>query len=260
MPLSSFLAPSALAKPGVCTSSTRPASPYEGQVIYETDTDKLLFWNGSTWIENPSANIVDAKGDLIAGTAADTVARLAVGANGKVLEAASGETTGLKWGGTLGLEFVSSGTFNDVGSFDVTGFSSTYDFYDLFFQAKAHSTAAEITAQLRSGATARTTNYYGASYSNSYLGTAGSYSTRNNGSNISITQVVNSVSSVTRISIHGIDNTEFVMNLQTYDTNVSAAVFGGYSNYAATNSFDTIRFSGTNNITGYWNLMGVRKA
>jgi len=36
-------------KPGVCTSSTRPASPYEGQVIYETDTDKLLIWNGSAW-------------------------------------------------------------------------------------------------------------------------------------------------------------------------------------------------------------------
>jgi hypothetical protein len=34
----------------VCTSSTRPASPYEGQVIYETDTDKTLVWNGSAWV------------------------------------------------------------------------------------------------------------------------------------------------------------------------------------------------------------------
>ena len=49
MPISSFLAPSAIAKPGVCTSSTRPASPYEGQFIYETDTDKTLVWNGSAW-------------------------------------------------------------------------------------------------------------------------------------------------------------------------------------------------------------------
>lgn len=49
MPISSFLAPSAIAKPGVCTSSTRPASPYEGQVIYETDTDKILAWTGSAW-------------------------------------------------------------------------------------------------------------------------------------------------------------------------------------------------------------------
>lgn len=49
MPISSFSAPSAIAKPGVCTSSTRPASPYEGQVIYETDTDLLRFWDGSAW-------------------------------------------------------------------------------------------------------------------------------------------------------------------------------------------------------------------
>ena len=43
------------------------------------------------------ATIVDAKGDIIAATAADTVARLAAGANNTILMAASGETTGLKW-------------------------------------------------------------------------------------------------------------------------------------------------------------------
>jgi hypothetical protein len=41
--------------------------------------------------------IVDAKGDLIAATAADTPARLAVGANDTVLTADSAEATGLKW-------------------------------------------------------------------------------------------------------------------------------------------------------------------
>ena len=44
--------------------------------------------------------IVDAKGDLIAGTAADTVARLAVGADGTILVADSTESTGLKWSST----------------------------------------------------------------------------------------------------------------------------------------------------------------
>ena len=39
-------------RPGVCTSSTRPTAPYEGQTIYETDTDKTLFWNGSAWYPN----------------------------------------------------------------------------------------------------------------------------------------------------------------------------------------------------------------
>lgn len=33
----------------ICTSSTRPASPFEGQTIYETDTKKKLTYNGTTW-------------------------------------------------------------------------------------------------------------------------------------------------------------------------------------------------------------------
>jgi hypothetical protein len=36
-------------KPGVCTSTTRPASPFEGQMIYETDTDMVAIWNGTAW-------------------------------------------------------------------------------------------------------------------------------------------------------------------------------------------------------------------
>jgi len=44
--------------------------------------------------------VVDAKGDLIAGTAADTVNRLAVGNNGETLVADSSTSTGLRWQGT----------------------------------------------------------------------------------------------------------------------------------------------------------------
>ncbi|HET7486830.1 MAG TPA: hypothetical protein VFJ85_02810 [Acidimicrobiales bacterium] len=32
-----------------CTSGTRPASPVQGMVIYETDTDKVWAYNGTTW-------------------------------------------------------------------------------------------------------------------------------------------------------------------------------------------------------------------
>ena len=52
MPLSTVLGAQSLVKPGVCTTATRPASPYEGQMIYETDTDKVLVWNGSAWYPN----------------------------------------------------------------------------------------------------------------------------------------------------------------------------------------------------------------
>jgi len=44
-----------------------------------------------------AASTVDAKGDLLAGTAADTVGRLAVGANTYILTADSTTGTGLKW-------------------------------------------------------------------------------------------------------------------------------------------------------------------
>ena len=37
-------------RPGVCTSTTRPTAPYEGQMIYETDTNLLLVYNGSAWV------------------------------------------------------------------------------------------------------------------------------------------------------------------------------------------------------------------
>ncbi len=33
----------------ICTSSTRPSAPFEGQTIYETDTKKTLTYNGSGW-------------------------------------------------------------------------------------------------------------------------------------------------------------------------------------------------------------------
>jgi len=33
----------------ICTSTTRPASPFEGQTIYETDTDLEQRWTGSAW-------------------------------------------------------------------------------------------------------------------------------------------------------------------------------------------------------------------
>jgi len=73
--------------------------------------------------------IVDAKGDLIAGTAADAVARLAVGAANTFPMADAGETTGLKWaaaqyaacGGRLTLT-----TATPVTTADVTGATTVY--------------------------------------------------------------------------------------------------------------------------------------
>ena len=48
-------------------------------------------------ITNTVATAIDAKGDLIVGTGADTFSRLAVGTNTYILTADSAEATGLKW-------------------------------------------------------------------------------------------------------------------------------------------------------------------
>ena len=66
---------------------------------------------------NPT--IVDAKGDIIAATAADTVARLAVGANGTVLTAASGQATGLQWATPA------SGSMTLLSTTSISGTSTT---------------------------------------------------------------------------------------------------------------------------------------
>lgn len=42
---------SSLIKPGVIdNTAARPASPYEGQVVFQKDTDQLLIYTGSAWV------------------------------------------------------------------------------------------------------------------------------------------------------------------------------------------------------------------
>ena len=78
-----------------------------GEFAVETDTDYYKIGDGSTawtslgYSSLPSTaisnTVVDAKGDIIAATADNTVAKLTVGSNGQVLTAASGQSTGLQW-------------------------------------------------------------------------------------------------------------------------------------------------------------------
>ena len=74
-------------------------------------TDDVLAWDGTLW--TPAAltaadtgaipeSLIDAKGDVIVGTANDTAARLGVGADGQVLTADSTETSGVKWAAPAG--------------------------------------------------------------------------------------------------------------------------------------------------------------
>jgi hypothetical protein len=69
-----------------------------GQVLSKNSNTDMDF----VWVTSDDANaiqntIVDAKGDLITATAADTPARLAVGSNGETLVADSSTSTGLRY-------------------------------------------------------------------------------------------------------------------------------------------------------------------
>ena len=67
-----------------------------------TAIDTTVFTNAGAAI---AKSTVDAKGDLIAGTADNTVSRLAVGTNGYTLVADSSEVTGLKWAAPASTAF-----------------------------------------------------------------------------------------------------------------------------------------------------------
>lgn len=135
----------------VATSMADLLGGTTGQVLSKTTNADMDF----TWVTTDDANaiqnsIVDAKGDLIAATAADTPARLAVGTNGHVLTADSTAATGIKWaapaaGGKL-LQVVNattstqitttSATFVDGGlTATITPTSATSKILVLFTQA-----------------------------------------------------------------------------------------------------------------------------
>ncbi len=88
-----------------------------GQVLAKASNTDLDY----TWVAQDDSNaiqnaIVDAKGDLISATAADTPARLAVGTNGQVLSANSATATGLEW-----TTISTSPTFVGASVYSTTG-------------------------------------------------------------------------------------------------------------------------------------------
>jgi len=128
-------------------------APAEGQFAFTKDNNSLWYYDGAAWvasgatgdiegvtagvgisgggtsgtvtITNSMATAIDAKGDLVPGTGADTFARLAVGANDTVLTADSSTATGLKWATPSGGSFTTA--TNNVSSQQATTSTSYTD-------------------------------------------------------------------------------------------------------------------------------------
>lgn len=108
---------------------------------------------GVSWADLSTSLIpfteVDAKGDLLAGDAADSVARLAAGVAGQILVPNTAEATGLKWvdGGMVKLYDSTLGAA--TASFDITAIAADYEFLKLALYLRGDTAAASTTALLR---------------------------------------------------------------------------------------------------------------
>ena len=133
-------------RPGVCTSSTRPTAPYEGQTIYETDTDLTYVWGGSAWQQVSGGTAVGNSGlvYITSVTGGSGVSSIAVSncfsatydnyvvninnmtqtaSNGNYLRFALNNITGNYWYGNGYYQTAGSGT---LYGFHNTGSASNY--------------------------------------------------------------------------------------------------------------------------------------
>ena len=123
-----------------------------GQVLAKASNTDMDF----TWVAQDDSNaiqnaIVDAKGDLIAATAADTPARLAVGTNGQVLTADSTAATGLAWATAASgsMTSIASGSLSGA-SLNLTSISSSYKSLYLILDSYSLTAAGSITLRVNS--------------------------------------------------------------------------------------------------------------
>ena len=80
-----------------------PAAPVSGQLWFNSLTGGTYVYYGTNWIEvgaspfSALVNTINAKGDLLVGTADNTLGGLTAGSAGQVLTVDSSTATGLKW-------------------------------------------------------------------------------------------------------------------------------------------------------------------
>jgi hypothetical protein len=150
----------------VATSMADLLGGTTGQVLSKASNTDMDF----TWVTSDDANaiqnsIVDAKGDLIAASANDTPARLAVGANGETLVADSSTATGLRYNANFaaGKNAIINGDFGvwQRGAGAFTGLTGTYSSDRWTFYGQGSGVSHSATRETFTPATAPVAGYEG---------------------------------------------------------------------------------------------------
>jgi len=144
----------------------------------QTLTNKTLT---SPVLTTPTISTIDAKGDLLVGTADNTIGRLAVGTNGHILTADSTVSpTGLKWAApaasSSALTFITSASPSASAATNVNScFTSTYDNYKIIYYLTATTTSNNrLALRMRASGSDLTSSYKNAgSYTNGADGAIG---------------------------------------------------------------------------------------
>lgn len=236
MGLTNHLPSSRLAQPGVCTSTTRPATPFEGQLIFETDTNRVLVWDASAWVA-PNSTTANPPGLEKITPSAVSGTGVSISGSDVILTAAPEPY--------------------------ITCFSSSYRHYRILLHLTAFGGgAAALTVRMASGTTANTTaaNYRNVGFEAAY--NAASLSTvANNGATAGW--------NVGRVDSSGQFST-FVMDIQNpfestftaYNSNFRDYGIAGVQNgfLQVTTSYDSFnpRIGGTNTMTGVIQVYGYR--
>jgi hypothetical protein len=214
---------------------------------------------GAVTITNSMATAIDAKGDLIAGTAADTFDRLAVGTNGHVLTADSTTATGLKWAaasGGSGLVRVGGGTLSGTTTISNV-FNATYDAYQVVL---SDVVIGDNNRELNLTLGSTTTGYYLSKLLLSYSGGAGNVGTSNGASWNAIARsgAANSQNGLVFWLINPFlsKKTTIFGQAAHNDSNQDSGVFQGYLN--DTTSYTAMTFTvSAGTLTGTVNVYGL---
>ena len=137
--------------------------------------------SGTVTITNDMATTIAAKGDLLAGTANDAYSALTVGANGTVLTAASGETTGLSWAApAAGSMTLLSTTSLSGTSVTISSIDQTYNHLQIYIEDWQSSDNGGVGfLRVNSNTTSPNYRYHGIiGDKNGSTSTSGSYGTQ----------------------------------------------------------------------------------